>query len=340
MLLRIKRSGIFCAKVRKKSYNCRMNRTDRLQAILTHLQSKKVVTAQELADRFGLNIRTIYRDIRALEESGVPIGAEAGIGYFLSEGYSMRPVALTQEEASALVMGAKLISQNSDIEVNKDFESALIKIRSVLRLKEKQAAETLWQHIEVLGISAQNKNLHISEIQKAITERKILKIKYLSLKASEPVERMLECVGLCNYQGQWHLMAWCRLRKDYRDFRLDRIMALTITDLPCSKDDIITLKEFLRFRNPFGSQPNCSFWVPKDRHKYLSGYKEHYGFAYEEEDADGYTMHFCSDNLDSMAFVILNSGCMASSIEPPELMERVRFYARQTCNWYIGKGAD
>ena len=77
-----------------------MNRTDRLQAILTHLQSKKVVTAQELADRFDLSLRTIYRDIRALEESGIPIGAEAGVGYFINDNYTLRPVAFTKEEAS------------------------------------------------------------------------------------------------------------------------------------------------------------------------------------------------------------------------------------------------
>jgi len=317
-----------------------MNRTDRLQAILTHLQSKKVVTAQELAERFGLNIRTIYRDIRALEESGVPIGAEAGVGYFINESYTMRPVALSKEEASALIVGAKLIAQNSDNVINKDFESALFKIKSVLKPSEKETAETLSQHIEVLGFSNQKKNLYISEIQKAITERRILRIKYVSMQNPEPVERMLECVGLCNYLGKWHLFAWCRLRKDYRDFRLDRIVELKITDLPCSKDDIMTLGEYLSQTKPFDHEPNYSFVVSNDRHKYLDIYKEYYGFVYEEDTGNGYRMHYHSDNIDSMAFLILNSGCMATEIEPPELLERVQLYAQKTYEWYIKKNTD
>ena len=90
-----------------------MNRIDRLTAILIQLQTKKVVKAQEIADRFNISLRTVYRDIRALEEAGVHIGAEAGIGYFL-ENYHLPPVMFTTEEASALMLGAKLIEKMSD----------------------------------------------------------------------------------------------------------------------------------------------------------------------------------------------------------------------------------
>ncbi|MCQ2237221.1 MAG: YafY family transcriptional regulator [Bacteroidales bacterium] len=310
-----------------------MNRTDRLQAILTHLQSKKVVTAQEIADRFGLSLRTIYRDIRALEESGIPIGAEAGIGYYINESYNMQPVALTKEEASALIVGAKLMSKNGDIATNRDFENALFKIKSVLHPLEKQNAETLSQHIEVLG-NEKEKNLYISEIQRAITEKKIIKIKYTSLKDPVPVERMVECVGLCNYSGKWHLFAWCHLRKDYRDFRLDRIVELSITDFSCYKDDILTLSQFLDLQKPFDVTPNISFRIKKDVHQYLDNWKEYYGFVFEEEHEDSYVMHFSSNNYTSIAFMILNSGCMATDIRPQEVIDSIRFYAKKTYDWY------
>lgn len=313
-----------------------MNRTDRLQAILTHLQSKKVVTAQELAERFGLSLRTIYRDIRALEESGIPIGAEAGIGYFINESYTMRPVALTKEEASALIVGSKLISKNSDDIINKDFENALFKIKSVLKPQEKETAEMLSQHIEVFG-NNDDKNLFISDIQKAITEKRVLKIKYLSLRATAPVERMLECVGLCQYLNKWHLFAWCRLRKDYRDFRLDRITDLQITDLPCVKDNILSISEFLEIQKPFDHTPNASFVVKKDVSKYLDTHKEYGGFVYEEDLGDSLRMHFYTDNYDYMAFMILNTGIMATEIEPLELQNRVKYYAEKTYNWYCKK---
>lgn len=85
-----------------------MNRIDRLSAILIQLQSKKIVRAQEIADRFEISLRTVYRDIRALEEAGVPIGAEAGIGYFLMEGYNLPPVRFSKEEAGSILMATKL----------------------------------------------------------------------------------------------------------------------------------------------------------------------------------------------------------------------------------------
>jgi predicted DNA-binding transcriptional regulator YafY len=86
-----------------------MNRIDRLTAILVQLQSKKVVKAHEIADRFEISLRTVYRDVRALEEAGIPIGAEAGKGYFILDGYHLPPVMFSQQEANALVLGSKLI---------------------------------------------------------------------------------------------------------------------------------------------------------------------------------------------------------------------------------------
>jgi predicted DNA-binding transcriptional regulator YafY len=110
-----------------------MNRIDRLHAILTHLQSKKKVTAQEMADRFNISLRTVYRDVKALDESGVPVIGEAGSGYTIMEGYRLPPVMFTQEEASALLLGAKLAEQFTDGTVRRHFHAALFKIKAVLR---------------------------------------------------------------------------------------------------------------------------------------------------------------------------------------------------------------
>ena len=101
-----------------------MNRLDRLTAILIHLQSKRVVRASEIADRFEISLRTVYRDIRSLEEAGVPIGAEAGVGYFL-ENYHLPPVMFTNAEASALVFGGKFIEKMADSSLQEPFTSAL-----------------------------------------------------------------------------------------------------------------------------------------------------------------------------------------------------------------------
>ena len=91
-----------------------MNRIDRLHAILTHLQSKRLVTAQEIADRFNISLRTVYRDVKALDESGVPVIGEAGTGYTIMEGYRLPPVMFSREEASALLLGSKLAERFAD----------------------------------------------------------------------------------------------------------------------------------------------------------------------------------------------------------------------------------
>src|SRR5574339_396245 len=120
-----------------------MNRIDRLTAILIHLQTKRVVKAEEIAERFEMSLRTVYRDVKALMEAGVPIGSEAGTGYFIVDGYHLPPVMFTQEEASAMLLASKLVEKMTDQSVLRAFESALMKIKSVLNDREKDHLEEL-----------------------------------------------------------------------------------------------------------------------------------------------------------------------------------------------------
>src|ERR1041385_3428536 len=120
-----------------------MNRIDRLTAILIHLQTKRVVKAEEISDRFEISLRTVYRDVKALMEAGVPIGSEAGKGYFIVDGYHLPPVMFNQEEASSLLLAGKLVEKMTDQSILKAIESALHKIKSVLHEKEKDHLENL-----------------------------------------------------------------------------------------------------------------------------------------------------------------------------------------------------
>jgi predicted DNA-binding transcriptional regulator YafY len=120
-----------------------MNRIDRLTAILIQLQSKRIVKAEEIAERFEISLRTVYRDVKSLMEGGVPIGSEAGKGYFIVDGYHLPPVMFNQEEASALLLAGKLVERMTDHSVRKAFESALLKIKSVLNDAEKDYLEML-----------------------------------------------------------------------------------------------------------------------------------------------------------------------------------------------------
>ncbi|HKI47047.1 MAG TPA: HTH domain-containing protein [Balneolales bacterium] len=127
-----------------------MNRIDRLTAILIQLQSRRVVRARDIAERFGISLRTVYRDIRALEEAGVPLFSEAGVGYSIMEGYRLPPVMFTRDEATAFLMAGKLVEKLTDPSTITSYQSAMYKVKAVLHSTEKDLLERANDHIEVI----------------------------------------------------------------------------------------------------------------------------------------------------------------------------------------------
>ncbi len=133
-----------------------MNRIDRLTAIIIYLQGHQRVTVDELAERYDISTRTVYRDLSALQEVGVPIGSEQGKGYFIVKGYHLPPVMFDKEEAAALLAGERLMQKWSETELSESYLSALDKIRAVLRSREKEYLDTLDQHIKTFPYSDEN----------------------------------------------------------------------------------------------------------------------------------------------------------------------------------------
>src|SRR5690606_7086866 len=128
-------------------------RFDRVVSILIQLQSKRIVKAQELAERFEVSLRTIYRDIRTLEASGVPIYSEAGIGYSLMDGYRMPPVMFTQEETASFVAAEKLMQKFTDKAIRRDFASAMYKLKALLRSNDKDWFSTIESQVVMQPIN-------------------------------------------------------------------------------------------------------------------------------------------------------------------------------------------
>lgn len=205
-----------------------MKRLHRLTAVLTILQSKKWVTAAQIAERFGVTERTVYRDIRALEEAGVPLISEAGRGYQILEGYALPPVMFTEKEVNAIITVGKLVGKNSDASLAEDYESALTKLKAILRASQKEKAELLEERMSPSMVRERDafSSKHLTEIQKAVTNFQALRISYLSLSKEELTQRVIEPQALYFTEKNWILVAWCRLRNDLRDFRLDRIQSL------------------------------------------------------------------------------------------------------------------
>lgn len=196
---------------------------------MTILQTKRLLTAPELAKKFSVSIRTIYRDMKALEQAGVPILTEDGKGYALMEGYRIPPVMFTETEAYALITAEQLIKKNADASLVKEYTEAISKIKSILRNNAKDKANLLSNRI----VSGQNTNSNrtsnnLSILQLALTNFNLVKIKYYSPDIEKMTERVIEPFAVYTSQENWLLIAFCRLRNDYRAFRLDRIESLQV----------------------------------------------------------------------------------------------------------------
>ena len=203
-------------------------RLARLTAIVTQLQSKRIVTAKEIANKHEVSIRTVYRDIRTLEKSGIPIITQEGRGYSIMEGYNIPPVMFTQEEANALITAEQLIKNNKDQSFTEQYENAIIKIKSVLKYTQKDKVELLTNRIQVRNYNGNEKTSdYLIQLQSTISNYQLVKIDYLSLK-NQTSRREIEPFALYTTQENWVLIAFCRLRNDFRAFRLDYIQKMQL----------------------------------------------------------------------------------------------------------------
>mgnify|MGYP001492356151 CR=1 FL=1 len=299
-----------------------MKRLDRLNAILIQLQSKRIVKSAEIAERFDISQRTVYRDIRALEEAGVPIGAEAGTGYFLMENFQLPPIMFTNEEASAILLGEKLVEKMSDEQSRKHYQSAAFKIKAVLKPTDKDFLEQLHEKVSVYNwanISGQDRHLYLSEIQQALVDKQVLEIEYQKKNSTETSIRQVEPIGLCNYGSRWHLFAWCNKRNDYRDFRLDRIKILRKTGKHYTEKKHISIEEFISRTFDLESPANITIRLSPERKRNIDESKFYYGFTEEKSIDDSVEMKFTNNDLHGFAAWLISTRSLATIIDPPEL---------------------
>ncbi|MBN2213093.1 MAG: YafY family transcriptional regulator [Bacteroidales bacterium] len=306
-----------------------MNRIDRISAILIMLQTKRIIKAEEIARRFEISKRTVYRDIRALEEAGVPIGAEAGIGYYLTEGYHLPPVMFTKSEASSMLTAEKLVEKFTDQSIEKNFKSALDKIKSVLPLSEKDFLEVLTPHIAILQHDTASgfdfPNNFLSDIQQSLATKKVLKIDYYALYSDAVTEgRLIEPTGICYYGFAWHLIGYCRLREDYRDFRIDRIKNLTLTDEKFSSEKRMSLHEFLQGLYQSSNLEPVVVRFEKSIISFVEKPKYYYGYVDQKDLGNQVEMYFMTDSMEYMARWIIMHGSKADIVSPEKLKDVVR----------------
>lgn len=207
-----------------------MNRTDRLLAIVLELQGKRRQRAEDLAATFETSVRTIYRDMQALGQAGVPLISVPGRGYSLVEGYFLPPVSFTTDEAVMLLLGADVMSQSFDADYHEASLAAIRKIASVLSERQQADVEAVRESLRFIeagqgeGSPEQGK---LRLLRSAIVARQRVCLRYQARRPSDALSRgeprEVDPYGLVHVGGRWYLNAYCHLRHDVRNFRLERI---------------------------------------------------------------------------------------------------------------------
>lgn len=303
-----------------------LNRFDRIVAILIQLQSKRIVRAQELADRFQVSLRTIYRDIRTLETSGVPIASEAGVGYSIMEGYRLPPVMFTREEAGSFVAAEKLMQKFTDKSLGAYHKSAMYKVKSVLRGHEKDWISALESQVRIDPIPALfNENIPdaLEILFESIAEKKQVVLTYQSMQADTSLERSIEPVGLFHENNYWYVLAYCHARTDYRQFRTDRMIRIQRTN------QAFTLEHGLldehRLQQDKVQKTKVRIRVDKTVARFIKSGRAYYGFVSELVKKDHVEMTFMVSDLENgFSRWYLMFGDYATILEPERLKERVR----------------
>lgn len=302
-----------------------MNRTDRLLAIVLELQAKGWQRAEDLAATFEISKRTIYRDMLALMESGVPVVSSPGQGYSLDEGYFLPPLSFSSDEAVMLLLGADYMAQNFDAEYRRASASAASKIQAVLPEKRRIEVDDLRASMQFIALSPLDASVKpelLPQIRRAIFERKTIRMvyhtRYSGDTRGEVNRRDADPYGLIHVDKFWHLAAYCHLRKAMRYFRLDRIDGLQVLATTFTRPaDYAPLHAFIEDR-PIVVRalfsPAVTRWVQEEPSYYTVA---------EEDTADGLLMTFHVRHESLLLNWLLMWGQHVRVLEPDSLRQQI-----------------
>ena len=311
-----------------------MNRTDRLLAIVLELQRHGQRRAEDLAATFGTSKRTIYRDIEALSESGVPIAAMTGQGYTLMDGYFLPPLMFTADEATMLLLGADAMAQNFDTQYRAAAQSAAAKIDGALSDRRRKEVRYLQSSLFFLqGSSAPSSQVaeRLQHLRRAVIERRRVQFRYFARwsssqnQASQDGERRsADPYGLAHVDGVWYLVAFDHARQARRNFRLDRMDSLRIQPQQFERPadfqfqyDSEQVTRSVTVRALF--RPNVARWVQEDRSFYT---------VKEEETGQGLLVTLQVRQIEEVVHWLLGWGSDVTVVEPEALRIRLASEAK------------
>jgi predicted DNA-binding transcriptional regulator YafY len=296
-----------------------MKQMDRRLLILMRLREETPVRAQDLAEECECSVRTVYRDIDALCQAGVPVAAMAGEGYRLVPGYHLPPVSFTVEEAVQLLLGADMASGLGTEEQRDAAKAAAAKVEAVLRPETRDEVARLRERIRVSTWMHRGASPWLQALHQAVTQDRVLWVRYHSFGSDEVTERKVEPYTLIFYGGDWHLVGYCRLRESVRDFRADRIREAEVLE-----------ERFQRpvgFSSDDGGRPHpgqeIRVWIESAAVPWARETPP-FGFQHEEASEGGSVFVVECWELRRLMPWLLGWGASARVLSPPDVIERMR----------------
>lgn len=302
-----------------------MNRIDRLSAILTMLQSSPSVKPKLISERFAIGIRTVYRDIRALEEAGIPIAGDSRAGYSLVEGYKLPPLMFTQEEAFAFIAAERLVDKFSDSGLLAGYKSGIDKVKAVMRLTEKETMATIDEkigHLDFHSSPFDDSQSRLQMLLDGISKRNKIEIEYTSHAKNEQTTRVVDPIGVFFSMANWYLIGFCNSKNDYRTFKVSRIQQIHLTDTSISKEHP-SLGIFLQNLKEKTELQKAVIEVKRDDLPIIDESKYYQGLVSEEADGNKISLHFMTFSLDRLARWYLSYMDIATVVYPEELKQIV-----------------
>lgn len=301
-----------------------MNRIDRLSAILVQLQTRSLIKAQQIADRFGISLRTVYRDIRALEEAGIPIIGNPGIGYSLVQGFKLPPLMFTQTEAIAFLTAEKLVDELADLASIEQYKSGMDKIRAVMSYADKDVLTSIEKNVGILKTyrSKAYKPEMLQSLLQNVHQKKVINITYFSDHKQKMSEREIEPVGIFFSRTNWYLIAFCLSCKDYRTFRVDRIKNIVELEIPHT---IIhpSLENLLDNIWKTQDLEKIVIRVDKDKLSMIGEDKYYYGLISESTTEQFVELTFLTFSIDKFARWYLSFADVATIISSNKLKDTI-----------------
>jgi predicted DNA-binding transcriptional regulator YafY len=296
-----------------------MKQMDRRLLILMRLREETPVRAQDLAEACECSVRTVYRDIDALCQAGVPVAAMAGEGYRLVPGYHLPPISFTVDEAVQLLLGADMAFGLGTEDQREAARAAAAKVEAALRPETRAEVERLRERIRVSRWQYRGQSPWLSLLHQGVAQDRVVWLRYHSFGSDEVTERKVEPYTLVFYGGDWHLVGYCRLRESVRDFRADRIRDAEVLDES--------------FQRPVGfsadddgrPQPGQEIrvWIEASSVPWARETPP-FGFQREEQAEGGVVFVIECWELRRLLPWLLGWGASARVLSPPDVIERMR----------------